>query len=171
MLFSRNSWHVFPITWPVPTFLSLLSTVGIPTCRNCREFLPEGDLLLGELHVIADEEALRVLPLAVGHDAAVEFGDGWQPAGNTKSHSQSGGEARQPQQQGKHIKSASALTLLENSCQEAQALIPLRERGKFRVICREHSKFNIFISPQICTTRAQIRGRLAKSPEKQSSQI
>lgn len=75
-----------------------------------REFLPEGHLLLGELHVIADEEALRVLPLAVGHDAAVELGDGWQPAGthqepqSARREAQTGSPTRQSHQ------SASALT-------------------------------------------------------------
>lgn len=64
---------------------------GQSLLSSSREFLPEGDLLLGELHVVADEEALRVLALAVGHDAAVELGDGWQPAAHTKGHSQPGG--------------------------------------------------------------------------------
>lgn len=93
-----------------------------------REFLPERDLLLRELHVIADEEPLRVLPLPVGHDAAVELGDGWQPAGahqepqSARRGAQTGSSTSQPHQKCPNFNT------LGIPAQEAQASVPLRER-------------------------------------------
>lgn len=43
-------------------------------------FIPEWDFLLWELHVIPDEESLRVLSLPIPNNAPVELDDRWQPA-------------------------------------------------------------------------------------------
>lgn len=80
---------------------------------------------------------------------------------HSKSHSQPGGEPRQAHQQGTHITSASALNTMGIPA-KSSSLDPFERAGKFHAISQEHSKFNIFISPLICTTCAQICRRLTK---------
>lgn len=60
------------------------SFASLPICScspfHNKEFIPEWDFLLWELHVISDEESLRVLSLPIGNDASIELDNRWQPA-------------------------------------------------------------------------------------------